>query len=497
MSELTGYSGSILGPTIYRIIRAFRLGSALRIYEINSRVHCDSFDQITDAELSELAQLGFDAVWMMGVWRISEGVRKLSKITSEDFEGSPYAVPSYEFNRQLGGRTQFVRLVKRAHEVGLSVIVDFVSNHMALDSPWIIQRPDLFVRSNSRVRKQATSEFFLHRSGEVVAFGRDPYFPPWNDTAQLDYSNEALRTRMIDVLKQISRYADGVRCDMAMLVLKDCFRRLWYPLESDSSFNQRMPGEFWDQAIAAVKTLSPDFKFIAEAYWDKERQLRTLGFDLCYEKKLYDGLVAHDVGRVVERLQRELDDLRGSLYFIENHDEPRAASVFGKADNLAALALILSIPGSVLLHEGQMEGKHERLPVQRIKPLTEEPVDSALKETYVQLLKITHDDVFKRGHFRLFDPGVYGALGFIRKDDRRAVAYLGQISEAWHKFNSPQVNVTSLAREAGAENHLRVTNLLTSRAVALQKNNEAFHVVLSQLGVDDDTKFCLLEASPA
>ncbi len=469
----------------------------MRIYEINSRVHCSSFDQITDAELAELTHLGFDAVWMMGVWRISEGARKISKVTSEDFEGSPYAVPAYEISRELGGSSQFGRFVTRSHAAGLSVIVDFVSNHMALDSPWITQRPDLFVRSDTEARKQSTSEFFLHRSGEVVAFGRDPYFPPWNDTAQLDYANEALRTRMIEVLKRLSRYADGVRCDMAMLVLRDCFRRLWYPLAPDSSFDQMMPGEFWDHAIDAVKRVNPDFRFIAEAYWDKEHELSALGFDLCYEKKLYDGLVGHDLGRVLKGLRRGSDAMHGSLYFIENHDEPRAASVFGRSDNLAALALILSIPGSVLVHEGQMEGKHERLPVQRIKPLTEEAADVALKDSYVQLLKITTDDVFKRGDFGLFDPGVYGALGFIRKDQRQVIAYLGQISEAWHKFDEPQMDVSAVARAAGAQSQLRLTNLLTSRSITVQENNGAFHIAMSQLGVDHDTKFCLLEASPA
>lgn len=469
----------------------------MRIYEINARVHSTGFDRITDAELAELSEFGFDAVWMMGVWRISEGAKNISKITSDDFEGSPYAVPTYDINRELGGRVQFARLVKRAHAAGLSVIVDFVSNHMALDSPWINRQPELFVRSDPKVRKQATGEFFLHRSGEVVAFGRDPYFSPWNDTAQLDYANETLRRQLIAVLKGISGYADGVRCDMAMLVLKESFRRLWYPLLSDSSFDQMMPGEFWDQAIAAVKEVNPNFKFIAEAYWDKEQELRTLGFDLCYEKKLYDGLVRHDLGLVLERLHRDSDALNGSLYFIENHDEPRAASVFGESDNLAALALILSIPGSVLIHEGQMDGKHERLPVQRIKPLIDEPRDVGLRDSYIQLFKATADDVFKNGDFELFDPGVYGALGFIRKDQHRVVAYLGQISEAWHKFNSPHMNISSVARRVGAQGLLRLTNLLTPRSVTVQENNGAFNCDMSRLGVDDDTKFCLLEASPA
>ena len=469
----------------------------MRVYEINSRVHCERFDQVTEAELDALAQLGFDALWLMGVWRISEGAKRISKITCDDFEGSPYAVPVYEINRELGGRSQFNRLVNRAHTAGLAVLVDYVSNHMALDSPWISQHPDFFIRSNNNARGQLTSEFFLHKSGEVIAFGRDPYFPPWNDTAQLDYSNEALRAQMIDVLERISRYADGARCDMAMLVLRDCFRQLWYPLELDSSFDQRMPGEFWDEAISKVKKTNPAFQFIAEAYWDKEDRLRELGFDLCYEKKLYDALVARDLARVLARLQRSTDALRASLYFIENHDEPRAASVFDRPANLAALALILSLPGSVLIHEGQMEGKRERLPVQRIKPLEDEPVDLSLRESYAQLLKVTRDEVFKDGDFRLFEAGVYGTVGFTRSNNHRVIAYIAQISEAWHRFNGPAMNLSAIAYEVGASGQMRLTNLLTSTSTTVQASDGSFRLEMGRLGIDDETKFCLLEASPA
>lgn len=469
----------------------------MRIFEINTRVHCERFDEVTQVELDELAQLGFDAVWMMGIWRISEGARKISRITAEDFEGSPYAVPDYEINRDLGGRASFARLVKRAHTSGLSVIVDFVSNHMALDSPWILSQPELFIRSDPKARNQSTNQFFLHPSGEVVAFGRDPYFAPWNDTAQLDYSNSALRARMIDELKRISRYADGVRCDMAMLVLRDCFRQLWYPLEADSSFDERWPVEFWEEATREVKKLNPNFKFIAEAYWDKEPQLRGLGFDFCYEKKLYDGLVARDAGRVLERLNRDNDTLLGSLYFIENHDEPRAASVFDRYGNLAAAALILTIPGSVLIHEGQMEGKLERLPVQRVRPLKDEQPDLLLRYSYRQLLKVTADDVFKEGDFQLFDPNVYGAIGLIRKGRRRVVAFLAQISDAWHRFSSTSMDLSHVALAAGAGSKARLTNLLTSTSITLDQIDGSFRVELNRLGVDEDTNFCLLEAFPA
>ena len=469
----------------------------MRIYEINTRLHGHTFDDVTDSELVKLAGLGFDSVWLMGVWQVSAGARRISKLVSDDFEGSPYAVPIYKFNRELGGKRGFQSLVERAHKLGLAVIVDFVSNHMALDSPWIKKHPEFFVRSDTRVRKQSTSDYFLHKSGEVIAFGRDPYFPPWHDTAQLDYTNEALRTQMIDELKWISRFADGVRCDMAMLVLRDYVRQQWYPLASDEVFNARMPEEFWDAAVTAVKAEKPDFKFIAEAYWDKEQKLRELGFDLTYEKKLYDSLVARDAGRAAERLSLDLQSLRASLYFIENHDEPRAASVFSTAVNLASAALILALPGSVLVHEGQMEGKREKLPVQRVKPLINEPPDEQLETAYEQLLQVTSHPVFQDGDFETFNAEAFGVIAFIRRDSKRVVAYIGQIADAWHRFDSVLLNVSAIARAAGARQQVRLTNLLGLRSTVVNAVGGGFRVQLNQLGIDEHTRFCLLEASSA
>jgi glycosidase len=300
---------------------------------------------------------------------------------------------------------------------------------------------------------------------------------------------------LIETLKRISRVADGVRCDMAMLVLSDYFRQLWYPLAPESWFADQMPQEFWQEAIREVKAERPDFKFIAEAYWDTEKYLIELGFDMVYEKKLYDGLVSRNLYLVHERLVRPTEILNRSLHFIENHDEPRAAAVFSRENNLAGLALTLSLPGSSLLYEGQMEGKRERLPVQRLKPLEDEPVDQALKQSYRQILKLTANDIFTKGSFHLFNTGLHGVVSFYRKHSGRIIAYLGQMSETPHTLSSTPLDLSALAHAAGAQNYLLLTNLLTSASMIVEGNNGAFHARLDHLGVNPEAAFSLLEAT--
>jgi len=440
--------------------------------------------------------MGFDAIWLMGVWQISEAARKISRIVSEDFFGSPYAVPSYAISRPLGGKGRFQSLVDRAHDANLSVIVDFVSNHMALDSPWIKERPDFFIRSNRRMRPQSTSDFFLHESGEVIAFGRDPYFPPWHDTAQLDYTSEGLRARMTEVLKRISQVADGVRCDMAMLLLRDYIRQQWYPFAHQAWFDEKMPAEFWKEAVEQTRHRSPAFCFIAEAYWDQERTLLDLGFDLAYEKRLYDALVARDPSLVLARLSRPIADLQGSLYFIENHDEPRAAARFSREENLAAAALILSLPGSALIHEGQMEGKREQLPVQRLRPVTEETPDENLKADYRKLLEITRAEVFRNGSFQLLEAGPEGIAGFVRQQENRTIVYVGQIGER-SNLASASLDLTRFVKSDAQGTRLRVIDLFTSRSIVVEKFGVSSHFRMSDLGIDPGTRFCLLEVTQA
>jgi hypothetical protein len=467
----------------------------LLVYEINSRIHCSKFDEVSEAELTDLRALGFDAVWMMGAWEISDGSRKISKVISRDFGGSPFAIPSYDFNPQLGGLESYLALLERAHAAGLSLFLDFISNHLSLDSPSIDQNPEFFIRSDPAIRKQSTADFFLHRSGEVVAFGRDPYFPPWHDTAQLDYACAALRARMIDVLKQISRCADGVRCDMAMLVLRDYIRQMWYPGATERWFNQRMPREFWDEAIREVKATRPDFTFMAEAYWGKEQLLIELGFDLAYDKEMYDALVRRDASLIRAKLNRPAELLKRSLYFIENHDEARAASVFDRSENLAALAFLRCLPGSLLVHEGQMEGRRVKVPVQRIT-FPEEAVDRTLRTDYERILRATSGDVFRTGELTVFDCGEPAVVSLIRRDTHRVVSYAGQLGLMNRPFGSLVLDVSAIAEAIGATSTLTLVDLLTQRSTTVDCKKQGGFLLNPGPTVDGQSRFCVLEAVP-
>ena len=165
-----------------------------------------------------------------------------------------------------------------------------------------VERPECFVPTT--------------RAGARRASGRDPYFPPWPDVVQLNAFAPELRAAAGETLRAIAEQCDGVRCDMAMLMTNEVFARTWCA-------RRRPPTEYWPEVMAGVRE---DFTWIAEAYWDMEFALMQQGFDLCYDKRLYDRLAHEDAAAVRGHLQADLDYQRRLVRFIENHDEPRAAT---------------------------------------------------------------------------------------------------------------------------------------------------------------------------
>ena len=208
-------------------------------------------------------------------------------------------------------------------------------------------------------------------------------------------SPAAGRAAAIATVAAIAEQCDGVRCDMAMLMLNDIFQRTW------GEWAGARPGEdYWPELIGGVRAAYPGFLFMAEAYWNLEWELQQQGFDFCYDKQLYDRLEHGPAAAVRGHLGAELDYQKHLVRFIENHDEPRAAASFSPRKARTAAVLATTLPGAVLLHEGQLTGRKVRLPV-FLGRRPEEPVDGELWEFYRQLLPAVSAAPFRGGEWRL------------------------------------------------------------------------------------------------
>jgi len=231
--------------------------------------------------------------------------------------------------------------------------------------------------------------------GKVLALGRDPFFPAWPDVLQLNAFEPGLRQAVIGALSHIADQCDGVRCDMSMLMLNAIFERTW-----GKRAGAPPATEYWTTVIPAIKAKHPEFRFIAEAYWDLEWELQQKGFDFCYDKKLYDRMEKDSAESVHQHLLADRAYQEKMVRFIENHDEPRAATALPDGKGRAAAVAILTLMGAKLLHEGQFDGRKVRLPVFLGRRPAEAP-DKELAAFYGRLLKATNREVFRNGDWRL------------------------------------------------------------------------------------------------
>ncbi len=391
------------------------------IYEINTAVWLDGLSraagrQLTLAEVAgtdwdAVTPPGVDAVWLMGVWERSPaglavananpGLQAsfrdaLPDLRRDDVIGSPYCVRRYVADAAFGGPGALAAARAALADRGARLLLDYVPNHVAPDHPWVTSSPELFVRGDEH-DIQADPAGWMAAAGQVLAHGRDPYFPPWPDVVQLDAFSPALRAATADTIADIAGQCDGIRCDMAMLMTNHVFAKTW-----GGRTGREPTQEFWPAVIGELRTRHPDTVLVAEAYWDLEWELQQQGFDFCYDKRFYDRIAEQDASAVRDHLRGDLSYQSRLLRFLENHDEPRiAARLTADAERAAAVA-VATLPGATLWHEGQFEGRRVRPPV-FLSRRPDEPPDVELASWYRRLLAAVADHRVRDGAWRLLE----------------------------------------------------------------------------------------------
>lgn len=391
------------------------------LYQINTRVWLNSLsnklgkhvtlDEIPDGELEKIKELGFEWIWLMGIWQTGGKGKEVSRTNQDwleefektlpdlkmgDIEGSGFAITRYEVHKNLGGNEALVRIREKMRSKGLNLMLDFVPNHTAIDHEWVQQHPEYYIEGGPEdLHREPVNykQVKIKNETRIFAHGRDPFFPGWTDTLQLNYSNPGLHQAMIQELEKISEHCDGVRCDMAMLITSEVFKKTW----------ERNSKPFWPKAIQKIKSKYPSFKFMAEVYWDLEWQLQVQGFDFTYDKKLLDRLLEGRPGPIRDHLKAGLEYQSRTVRFIENHDETRAAARFEPKKHEAAAVITYFSPGMRFFHQGQLEGKKIHLSTHLVR-CPHEPIEPVLQKFYGNLLEVLKNPLFEKGRWKLLEP---------------------------------------------------------------------------------------------
>lgn len=418
------------------------------LYEINTWVWLHELSlkmdrplrlgDVPDREWNDLQAKGFDGVWLMGIWERSprsqqiarahpdlqkEYARVLPDWQPADVVGSPYSIRAYRPDPELSSWEQLEEIKEKLHDRGMKLILDFVPNHTALDHEWVFHHSEYYVQGTSMEAMNFPSEFFSVETSDGIrylAHGKDPHSAPWTDTAQLNFFNPNTRQALLHELQTMAHYCDGVRCDMAMLVLNEVFGQTW---KNQITGIGSPHTEFWSEAM----TLLQDVIWIAEVYWDREWELQQLGFQYTYDRRLYQRLRFDSPHEVALHLHANMDYQCRSVRFVENHDEERAMTVFGAKKYEAVSLVMATIPGMRFYHQGQLEGRRWRIPVQLARAPLEIP-DPAVEQWYERLLAITNEEVFHLGRWCLLpvetsmgSPGNFLIAYEWKLDTKRAV----------------------------------------------------------------------------
>ncbi|MGA3080273.1 MAG: alpha-amylase family glycosyl hydrolase [Terracidiphilus sp.] len=391
-------------------------------------------DEIPDEELACLARRGINSLWLIGVWERSRASKTIKQLCgNSDAVASAYSLFDYAIAEDLGGEAAYINLRDRAYAHGLRLASDMVPNHMGIDSPWVVEHPDWFISRperpypvysfngpdlshDGRVEIKIEDHYFEQsdaavvfrrrdrQSGETryIYHGNDGTSFPWNDTAQLDYLNPAVREQVIQTILHVARLFPVIRFDAAMTLAKRHFHRLWFPGPgasgaipsraesgmSQAEFDRCMPHEFWREVVDRVAAEVPGTLLLAEAFWLMEGYfVRTLGMHRVYNSAFMVMLRDEDNAKyrsvIKNTLEFDPDIMKRYVNFMSNPDERTAIDQFGKGDKCFGVATMMAtLPGLPMFGHGQIEGFTEKYGMEYQRPRYDETPDPWMVERH-------------------------------------------------------------------------------------------------------------------
>ena len=271
------------------------------IYQANPRFFGENEClQGISAQLSRIADMDCDILWIMPIYEtgVLNGI------------GSPYCIRNFTaVNPRYGTLSDAKALVDNAHSKGMKVMLDWVANHTAWDCPWITEHPDWYVKD---------------AQGNIVSPSG------WSDVAQLDFSNsgmrEAMKNAMLYWVDQLQ--IDGYRCDYA----------------------DGVPGDFWSDVIAALRSSHPDFMMLAET---ASPSFYDYGFDMIYDwncaptlSSVFNGGKPTEAVKEAQDALAKVPDGKSILRYVFNHDvaaENNVATMFGTPEGVRAAYVVASM----------------------------------------------------------------------------------------------------------------------------------------------------------
>lgn len=396
--------------------------------------HIRLLSDIPDEELAVLSRRGINTLWLIGVWERSRASKTIKYLCgNQDAVASAYSLFDYRIADDLGGDAAYINLRDRAYHHGIRLASDMVPNHMGIDSPWVVEHPEWFISrwespypaysfhgpdlsADPRVEIKIDDHYYTQSDAAVVFqrrdkssgetryiyHGNDGTSFPWNDTAQLDYLNPAVREQVIQTILHVARLFPVIRFDAAMTLAKRHFHRLWFPGPGSSGaipsraeygmdqaeFDRNMPYEFWREVVDRVAQEVPGTLLLAEAFWLMEGYfVRTLGMHRVYNSAFMVMTRDEDNAKyrsvIKNTLEFDPDIMKRYVNFMSNPDERTAIDQYGKGDKAFGVAVMMStLPGLPMFGHGQIEGFTEKYGMEYYRPRYDETPDRWLIERH-------------------------------------------------------------------------------------------------------------------